>query len=157
MVKCIKKTLSRKCCMICLENDTTMVITQLNMPLEAVSPVAGERTKNPANVSWFWRNKSIDGKFWWVQDDKWFQSLFWYVLISSSTEKSWLWEEAGRAECLKPGEGQEQQNVDLRCLLNPPDTPALRLEQTSTDTNGTWSAAGYKIKGAKYKTLFAVI
>lgn len=39
--------------MICLENATTMVITQLNMPLEAVSPITGERTKNPANVSWF--------------------------------------------------------------------------------------------------------
>lgn len=156
-LKCVKETFSKKCCMICLENDTAMVIAQLNMPLEAVSSAAGERTKNPANVSWFWREKSFDGKFWWVQDDKWFQSLSWYVLIWSSTGESWLQEEAGEAECLKPWEGQEQLNVDVQCLLSPPDTPALRLKQTSTDTNGIWSAAGYKIRGAKYKTLFAII
>lgn len=49
-LKCIKKTLSSKCCMNCLENHTTVVvITQLNMPLEAVSSVVGEReTKKPS-------------------------------------------------------------------------------------------------------------
>lgn len=48
-LKCIKKTLSKKCSINCLENDTTVVvITQLNVPLEAVSSVAGERTKKPS-------------------------------------------------------------------------------------------------------------
>lgn len=88
----------------------------------------------------FGEKKSFDGKFWWVQDDKWFESLSWYVLISVSTGESGLQDGAGKTQCLKPWEGTGGAEGWFVILVKPSLYACPEAKQTSTDTNGVWSA-----------------
>lgn len=179
-LRCIKKTLSRNCCMICLENDITMVvitqpllhyiitlhfyITLFQMCLWKQSVLLLEREeqkKNPQTNRQMWAG--FEEKSLLMENSSGYRMINDFSLppdicLSLALQRNLgSRKEQGKLSVWSLGKGQEELKGDLQCLLSPPDMLALKLKQTSTDTNGVWSATVYKIKGAKYKTLFAVI